>query len=144
MCFLQESKKFWNNSGVFTTCTMCVLIRMYIDGYDIKYAIYQARNATYSISPGEASYFPVCFVHHLFCHSSPIRLHEPSTAQASIRSSSLMSTHSIGALCSVPIPFNTTALPGTLTSALWTYLHRCSRWLAFFRSTLFKITVGNV
>ena len=39
MCFLQESKEFWNNPCVFTTCTMCVLIRVYIDGYDIKYAI---------------------------------------------------------------------------------------------------------
>ena len=39
MCFLQESKEFRNNPCVFTTCTMCVLIRVYIDGYDIKYAI---------------------------------------------------------------------------------------------------------
>ena len=41
MCFLQESKKFWNNPRVYTTCTLCILIRVYIDGYgyDIKYTI---------------------------------------------------------------------------------------------------------
>jgi hypothetical protein len=93
MCFLQASKEFWNNSGVLTTCTMCVLIRMYIDGYDIKYAIYQARIRQRTLFlPTKLHDFPDSFVHRPTSHERRIRLHEPSTVKASVRSSSLIST----------------------------------------------------